>query len=219
MKTRADFDGFGFTVRNSIKPPHFILSVESDSPASQAGLRSGQMLTKLNGRDLSLFQVEKIILLIHNAATEEGQLTVEVVTSKQEMPRLCVFETNVDKLGFSLVGVRSFKGVFKVDKVKENSAARHAGLRNDDFLVEVNGKSLEMCGYEDVMQMIKKYKEEGSLNLLVADRLTWFKMKNLKPSSDEEYVPMFKRCHISLKPPYKVGQATYRIPSLGAPLV
>jgi len=188
-----------------VQAPHFILSVQGNSPASDAGLRSGQMLTKLNDHDISSFQIEKVILLIHKGFVEERKLKVEAVTSKEDLPRLCVFEERVDKLGFSLVGVRSIKGVFKVDKVKEGSAAKQAGLRNDDFIVEISGKSVNMCEYDDVMQLIKTHNEEGDLNLLVADRQAWFKMNNLVSNIDNSHVPMFKRCFVSLRPPYKVN--------------
>lgn len=148
-----------------------------------------------------------------NKAVKRGYIDLEIglpdeapvdVTQEVsvEQPRLCQIETNPgQKLGFSLTGARdTYKGVFKIKHIKEDSAANRAGLLENDFILEVSGQSIAELTYDETMALIKQKQTENDLSLLVASRALWYRLHEIVP---KVALPKFKRCHIQLEPGFQ----------------
>ena len=101
------------------------------------------------------------------------------------VPRLCRVRAYEENLGFTVSGSKSNKGVYKVNDIAPNSPAAHSGLKGDDHIIEVSGKTVDSMSYQELVEFIKAKKQEDDLQLLVADRstLNWYKSKNLAISS------------------------------------
>ncbi len=74
-----------------------------------------------------------------------------------------------------------------MNDIAPNSPAAHSGLKGDDHIIEVSGKTVESMSYQELVDFIKAKKQEDDLQLLVADLSTfnWFKSKNLNISEPE----------------------------------
>ena len=72
-----------------------------------------------------------------------------------------------------------------MNDVSPNSPAAHAGLHNEDYIIEISGVNVETMTYADVVDFIKQKKADDDLQLLVADRGTiqWYKNQRIPISS------------------------------------
>lgn len=212
---KEDFEGFGFCVRNQKKRPFELVDLEQNSPAKDAGLKEGDLLVKADGIDLREIAINKLVIIM-NKAVKRGYIDLEIglpdetpvdVTQEVsvEQPRLCQIEANPgQKLGFSLTGARdTYKGVFKIKHIKEDSAANRAGLLEDDFILEVSGQSIVELTYDETMALIKQKQAENNLSLLVASRALWYRLHEIPVSIPKVVLPKFKRCHIQLEPGFQ----------------
>jgi predicted metalloprotease with PDZ domain len=105
--------------------------------------------------------------------------------SDAPIPRLCRVRAYEEQLGFTVAGSKANRGVFKVNDISANSPAAHAGLHNDDYIIEISGVNVESMSYQDVIALIKNKKQQDDLQLLVADRQTiqWYKNQKIPISS------------------------------------
>jgi carboxyl-terminal processing protease len=71
----GSFEGIG-TVLDTLDDNFIIMSVLKDSPASRAGLQSGDFIKKVNGTDLSGLTMDEVIELIKGPAGTKVTLTV-----------------------------------------------------------------------------------------------------------------------------------------------
>ena len=73
----------------------------------------------------------------------------------------------------------------QISDVSPNSPAAHAGLQNDDYIIEISGQNVQNMQYADVVEYIKAKKQEDDLQLLVADRQTldWYRSRKLPIAS------------------------------------
>ncbi|XP_051937518.1 Na(+)/H(+) exchange regulatory cofactor NHE-RF3 [Hippocampus zosterae] len=89
-------------------------------------------------------------------------------------PKLCKMEKTPAGYGFHLNGIQ---GVFgqHIKEVVKGGAADVAGLVDDDVVVEVNGKNVEQCTHDEVVDMIRG---TGSrLEMLVATKSVYEQLK------------------------------------------
>ncbi|NXA35192.1 NHRF3 protein, partial [Eudromia elegans] len=77
-----------------------------------------------------------------------------VVTSEPQ-PRLCYLVKESSGYGFSLKTTEGQKGLFIVE-VSSQGAAAKAGVKNNDRLIEINGKNVENDKHEEVVEKVKK---------------------------------------------------------------
>lgn len=73
----------------------------------------------------------------------------------------------------------------QISDVTPKSPADNAGLKNDDYIIEISGQNVQNMQYSEVVEFIKAKKQEDDLQLLVADRQTldWYKNKKLPIAS------------------------------------
>ncbi len=127
-----------------------VFSVDKDSPAEKSGLKSGDLLQKLDGEKVyTTDQLKKMI-----KSKEIGnKLKLEVVRAKKEITIKCTLEEKK-------VPMKTFLGVVvhgiteerqkKIDKnyglyisrIVEGSSAEEAGLKKEDVLLSINKDKL-----------------------------------------------------------------------------
>nr|CAB3266348.1 Na(+)/H(+) exchange regulatory cofactor NHE-RF1 [Phallusia mammillata] len=82
-------------------------------------------------------------------------------------PRLCHIKQGPTGYGFHLHGEKGKTGQ-RIRKVEDDSPAEHAGLKEGDRIVAVNGKNMEKSSHQEVVARIKE--KSGETNLLVVDK-------------------------------------------------
>lgn len=101
------------------------------------------------------------------------------------VPRLCRVRTYEPSLGFVVAGSKTRSGIYKITEITPNSPAYNSGLRNNDYIIEVSGVTVDKLNYDQVINLIKLKKDEDDLQLLVADRdtLEYYRMRDASISS------------------------------------
>lgn len=165
--------------------------VTEDSPASKAGLKSGDVIVELNGRPVERAGAFRNHVAMFTPGTDvtltvlrDGQhkkITVKLgeLPSKQELARNgSPQEESVDSLGLAVQALTpelaerlgysdQEKGVV-VSKVARGSLAGLAGMRPGVLIVEVNRQQVETV--EAFKQALDKSRESGVLLLMVKDQ-------------------------------------------------
>ncbi|KAM4047170.1 Na(+)/H(+) exchange regulatory cofactor NHE-RF3-like [Anomaloglossus baeobatrachus] len=97
-------------------------------------------------------------------------------------PRLCRLTKGSSGFGFNLNAIKDVPGQF-LKQVVKGGPADVAGIKEDDFLVEVNGVNVEKEAYDDVVMKIKE--AGGNITLLVVSQEAYehFKAQNIKITS------------------------------------
>jgi C-terminal processing protease CtpA/Prc len=126
------------------------------------------------------FKANKIEMSSSKIQPNSPKLDGSVDNMNEPVPRLCRVRSYGSNLGFFVLASKKKLGVFKVSEVSPNSPAFHSGLRNGDFIIEINGINVQSMTYDDLIKLIKAKKEEDNLQMLVADDNTveWFANRN-----------------------------------------
>lgn len=74
------------------------------------------------------------------------------------VPRCCCMrlENKAEGFGFSLVATKNQTGQY-IDEVREGSLADMAGLKNGDFVVEVNGENIRKHLTDPLVSLFSAY--------------------------------------------------------------
>ena len=64
LSRQSSDDRFGFTVQTKAKRVHYVTDVERNSPAFEAGLRNGQIITDVNGEHVGGKMNEDVVMKI-----------------------------------------------------------------------------------------------------------------------------------------------------------
>lgn len=64
------------------------------------------------------------------------------------------------KWGFGLTGGKDVSLTFRIEKVAPQSPAGNAGLKNQDYLVKINGREVFDMNHNDLVKMVRDWKEE-----------------------------------------------------------
>ena len=144
-----------------------VTEVMPESPAAKAGLRSGDVITEVNGKKVeNPGDVARTV-----AMAPVGRATrLTVWRDKHEhalsvVPREAPGERQVSRLGFDVrpvtaefageLGVRSLEGVV-VTRVEEDSEAAEAGLRRGDVVVELNREPVKtLADFDRITKGVK----------------------------------------------------------------
>jgi membrane-associated protease RseP (regulator of RpoE activity) len=166
--------------------------VLANSPAEKAGIRSGDIIQKIDGKEIeSARDVRNFFRQLDQAKEVEFQLlrdgkpmTVRLTPEKRNR----MFLRNSRKqLGIQLQELDpDLAGYFQVDpnagvliaRVEPNGAAAKAGLRSGDVITHVNGRKVN--GAEDIHDAINDLKDDESLEITVLRRGDQKKF-NVKP--------------------------------------
>lgn len=108
-------------------------------------------------------------------------------------PRLChlIKWVNFDGYGFNLHAEKSRSGQF-IGKVDEDSPAQHAGLREGDRIIEVNGVNIAQENHRQVVERIKSIPNETKLLVVDEEADRWYKERKIVVKSTQSNVLVMK---------------------------
>lgn len=108
-------------------------------------------------------------------------------------PRLChlIKWVNFDGYGFNLHAEKSRSGQF-IGKVDDDSPAQHAGLREGDRIIEVNGVNIAQENHRQVVERIKSIPNETRLLVVDDEADRWYKERKIVVKSTQSNVLVMK---------------------------
>ncbi|KAM3608289.1 uncharacterized protein V6R79_022650 [Siganus canaliculatus] len=165
---------FGFSIRSSgSKQGLFMTEVIPGSVAYKAGIRVNDRLVEINGENTEDYThsqvVEKIrqlgsslMILVVDDETDEyyknkrvtlgsWMATIEHLPLK---PRMAEMNRDSDGYGFLLKELPNQTGQY-LQEIDSGSPAQRAGLKVMDRVVAVNGKEVDKCSHEQVVDMVR----------------------------------------------------------------
>jgi regulator of sigma E protease len=144
-----------------IKP--FIGNVLENTPAAASQIRSGEMIQKVNGKDVATWQDVRWILL--NESLKNGSVEIQAIDNNQQIHLYQIATTGVNddntdvdilqKLGLT---VYQPKVPARIGQIVENSPADSAGLEVGDLVVAINDK--EIGDWEALVQEVRLHPAE-----------------------------------------------------------
>lgn len=159
-----------------------VANVFDDSPASQAGIKTGDVIVEYNGNKIT--EASQLPLMV--ARTEVGQTAkVTVLRDKKEIPitvkiaelkeeEVVASAPKQDKLGLTVqnvtpqlaesLGLKRANGVV-ITAVQPQSAAGEAGLRRGDVILEVNRR--EITNIDTFQKTVDEAKPGSNILFLV----------------------------------------------------
>lgn len=117
--------------------PARVLQVTEGSPAAQAGLKEGDIITEFQGRHISIGRDLDSYMMLHGLKDEEISLTYERDGKKHDIQ----FQANSESrymLGFTYLS----EGTPEITQVMLNSAMAKAGVMPGDIIREINGTAV-----------------------------------------------------------------------------
>ncbi|XP_076006857.1 syntenin-1-like [Genypterus blacodes] len=111
----------------------FIKLVQANSPAALAGLRFGDQVLQINGKNWASWSVD----MVHKALKAAAETHIELVVRDRPFQRT----VTMHKDSSGLVGFNLEEGGKISSLVKDASAARN-GLLTDHYLCEINGQNV-----------------------------------------------------------------------------
>ena len=117
--------------------PARVLQVTEGSPAAQAGLKEGDIITEFRGRHISIGRDLDSYMTLHGLKDEEISLTYERDGKKHDIQ----FQANSESrymLGFTYLS----EGTPEITQVMLNSAMAKAGVMPGDIIREINGTAV-----------------------------------------------------------------------------
>ncbi len=168
-----------------IKP--VIGEVIDGGPASMAQMRSGELLQKVNGQDVSSWQDARW-LLIKNAL-QDKQVEIQTINEQQQVNHytLDVSEIDHDDVNHDILeklGMTIYKPAIpaRIGEVLKKSPADQAGLLTGDVVLSINNSRLS--DWEDFVNTVRLHPNHN-LDVLV-QRDTKELVLNLRPEAVEE---------------------------------
>lgn len=164
-----------------------VANVSADSPAAKAGLKTGDVIIKVNGKEVQkssslppligalpvgskvklTVQRNKrsrvITVTLGELAKDEKVAANSKAAEKDDMGRLGIVVVEVDAASRSQLKIE--KGAVKIDKIKRGAAAE-AGLRRGDIITHLDNKLI--TSPKQFNAIIKKFKKGQVVPALVA---------------------------------------------------
>lgn len=144
-----------------IKP--FIGNVVENTPAAASQIRSGEMIQKVNGKDVATWQDVRWILL--NESLKNGSVEIQAIDNNHQIHLYQIATTGLNddntdvdilqKLGLT---VYQPKVPARIGQIVENSPADSAGLEVGDLVVAINDK--EIGDWEALVQEVRLHPAE-----------------------------------------------------------
>lgn len=138
-------------------------AVLENSPAAESVMQSGELIKKVNGKDVTTWQDVRWLLL--NASLNANGVTIETVDSRQQLHthRLNTASLKNDQADIDVLqklGLTVFqpKVTARIGEVLESSPAELAGLVRGDVVLAINGKNIDTWDalVEEVRQLPKQ---------------------------------------------------------------
>uniref|UniRef100_A0A8B9NXP4 PDZ domain containing 1 n=1 Tax=Apteryx owenii TaxID=8824 RepID=A0A8B9NXP4_APTOW len=199
--TKKPQKSYGFYLRiEKDTAGHLIRNVEKDSPADKAGLKDNDTLVAVNGEQVEALDHEQVVEKIKQSEEKLTLLVVDKETDtmyklvrklqdpspakmeervelhtgqKVNKPRICKMVKGPSGFGFNLNMIKNKPGPF-ISEVQNSGPADTAGLKDNDFLVEVNGVNVMNEPYEKVVTRVQDSGDELTLLVCSKDAYEYF---------------------------------------------
>lgn len=153
-----------------------LIGVRKDSPASNFGFKTGDKIASIQGQNVLHFRdLENLFVSRSNqnfVVVVERPLDAE--WKKHESVSISIPATAISSL--ASLGLESSE--LYLIKVIEDSPAAKAGLKENDRILSINGKTLDK--WDDLLNQIKAYHGDGGIKLEV-ERLTGVQVFDIMP--------------------------------------
>ena len=143
--------------------PSSVLQVEEDSPAYEAGLREGDVITEFQGRHISIGRDLDLYMLLHGLKDDHVTLTYRRDGKEQEISYTADSQTSY-LLGFYYVA----EGEPEVTQVALDGAMMEAGVQAGDIIREINGEKIRTG--QDMQNYFSANPLDGSEIILGVER-------------------------------------------------
>lgn len=135
--------------------PARVLQVTEGSPAAQAGLKEGDIITEFQGRHISIGRDLDSYMTLHGLKDEEISLTYERDGKKHDIQ----FQANSESrymLGFTYLS----EGTPEITQVMLNSAMAKAGVMPGDIIREINGTAV--ADSQEIQAYLQEHPLDGT---------------------------------------------------------
>lgn len=135
--------------------PARVLQVTEGSPAAQAGLKEGDIITEFQGRHISIGRDLDSYMTLHGLKDEEISLTYERDGKKHDIQ----FQANSESrymLGFTYLS----EGIPEITQVMLNSAMAKAGVMPGDIIREINGTAV--ADSQEIQAYLQEHPLDGT---------------------------------------------------------
>eukprot|EP00039_Didymoeca_costata_P028222 m.20383 g.20383 ORF g.20383 m.20383 type:complete len:486 (+) comp6831_c0_seq1:171-1628(+) len=149
--------GLGFATEGGVAT---VFRCDPTMPAYEAGIRVGNVITHVNGKDISDLSHEQILSAIKGAGTN---FTINVESGAVEAMPVGISSQHDgnEPLGIMIV---SEDGETRITKCKKTGAGYRMGLRKDDVLLTVNGANIKGQDHSMILGAL----QAGGFELLVS---------------------------------------------------
>nr|XP_020666644.1 Na(+)/H(+) exchange regulatory cofactor NHE-RF3 [Pogona vitticeps]XP_020666653.1 Na(+)/H(+) exchange regulatory cofactor NHE-RF3 [Pogona vitticeps] len=193
-------NSYGFSLKTTAgEKGLYIIDVSLQGPAAKAGVKPNDRLIEINGENVENDTHEevvekvkksgnKVMFLLSDKESDQyynGQnipLTRDMANLKllPLKPRSIELEKGENGYGFYLKMEQNGKGHFIKD-IDSGSPAAMAGLKDNDFLVAVNGETTETLDHNTVVERIRQSGEKTTLLVVDEETDIMFKMAKISP--------------------------------------
>ena len=135
--------------------PARVLQVTEGSPAAQAGLKEGDIITEFQERHISIGRDLDSYMTLHGLKDEEISLTYERDGKKHDIQ----FQANSESrymLGFTYLS----EGIPEITQVMLNSAMAKAGVMPGDIIREINGTAV--ADSQEIQAYLQEHPLDGT---------------------------------------------------------
>lgn len=172
--------------------------ISEDSAAYKAGLRMGDMITHVDGKEVLRFK--ELISAIQASTTQNIALKIQPAEEKKE-----AYTIEISKTGNNPLEVLKSFGIessdLYVSKVMPESAAAKAGMKEGDRIVSVNGNTV--TSWQEIVNNIQSYKPEDKPLAVTVQRNGKTENLNVTPELIDQTSPTGKE-----KKVYALGVVT-----------
>jgi regulator of sigma E protease len=149
-----------------------VIAVMPNSPWAQAGIMTGDRVTKINDIEITNFRdLDPALNKLFNNPDSAKPTSLTVKIARNEADSKAKMEKEFTITGFDVskkISLETFNvesTQLYVDRVMPDSPAKAAGLLKGDRIVAINDKKLTV--WEDILNTIKSYSGDGGINLTV----------------------------------------------------
>ena len=135
--------------------PSTVLQVEEGSPAQEAGLQEGDVITEFQGKHISIGRDLELYMTLHGLQDENVILTYERDGEKHEISYTADSQTSY-LLGFYY----SSEGEPEITQIMLDGSLMEAGVQAGDIIREING--VEISTGQDIQDYIAANPLDGS---------------------------------------------------------
>lgn len=140
-----------------------VVGIRAKTPAEKIGLRTGDRIAKINGKDVQYFrEIEPLILPLQGQTVSlEVERWPSLGASKSEtvmIDTLLPAFSSLEALGLE-------RSELYLSKIVEKSPAEKAGLLAGDRILKVDG--VDAKSWESVLENVKSYKGDGPMTFTV----------------------------------------------------